>query len=147
MILEYIKVAFGLGWVNVIGLVGGLSKRKCCRIGPNRPWGSIAKGSRILFWSRMLLMTVLPMVVIPVLGLVLLSHPSLFFSYFCRYELALAVKIFGNIARGGIEDRARRWAADGDIKASGCVGACMVDLRWGGRVWVKREIKGPCMWV
>ncbi len=101
MILEYIKVAFGLAWVNVIRLVGGVSKRKCCRIGTNRPWGLIAKGSRILFWSRMSPMTVLPMVVIPVLGLVLLSRPSFFFLYFCRCELALAVKILVTLLEVG----------------------------------------------
>ena len=45
----------------------------------------------------------------PVVGLVLLSGPSFFFSYFCRCGSALAVKIFfGNIVRDGIEDRTRR---------------------------------------
>jgi hypothetical protein len=37
---------------------------------------SIAKGSRIMFWARMLLMTVSPMVVMPVVGLVLSFCPS-----------------------------------------------------------------------
>ena len=61
----------------------------------------------------------------------------------------LGHKDFGNIARGEFEDRARRPAADGDITvtANGGVEACVVDLRQGGRVWVKREIKGLCTWV
>ncbi len=87
----------------------------------------------------------------PVGGLVLLSDPSFFFSYFCRYGSALAFKIFfGNIVRDGIEDRARRrWATDGVIEADVRAGACVVDLRWGGRVWVERErkIEGSCVWV
>jgi hypothetical protein len=38
-------------------------------------------------------MNVLLMVVMPVVGLVLLSRPSSFFSYFFRWESALAVKL------------------------------------------------------
>ncbi len=62
-------------------------------MGPKRPRGSIAKGSRIVFWSRMLLMTMSLMAVMPIVGLVLLSLPSFFFSYFCRCESTLVVKI------------------------------------------------------
>jgi hypothetical protein len=54
---------------------------------------------------------------------------------------------FGNMVRGGIEDRAKRWATNGDIEANGGVGVCMVDLRWGGRVWAKRNINGLYIWV
>ena len=67
-------MALGLVGMNMSGHVGWISKSKDCRIGPNRPRGSIAKGIRIVFWSRMLPMTVLLMVVIPVVGLALLSH-------------------------------------------------------------------------
>jgi len=38
-------------------------------------------------------MTVLSMVIMPVVGLVLLSRPSSFFSCFFRCESALAVKL------------------------------------------------------
>jgi hypothetical protein len=72
--LENIEVALGLVGVNMSVHVGWISKRKCCRIGPNRPRGSIAKGIRIMFYSRMPRMTVSLMVVISVVGLVLLSH-------------------------------------------------------------------------
>jgi hypothetical protein len=51
------------------------------------------------------------------------------------------------MVRGGIEDRAKRWATNGDIEANGGVGACMVGLSWGCLLWVKRNIKGLCMWV
>ena len=37
-------------------------------------------------------MTVSPMVVMPVVGLDLLSRPSIYFLYFCRCESVLAVK-------------------------------------------------------
>ncbi len=82
-----------------------MSKKKCCRVGPNWPWGSIAKGSRILFWSRMSQMTVLPMVVLPIVGFVLLSRPSFFFSYFCRCEPALGVKILVTLLEVGSKIR------------------------------------------
>jgi hypothetical protein len=57
IILEYMKVALGLVLVNVIGFVGGVSKRKCRRIGPNHPKGSIAKGFNIMFLARISPMT------------------------------------------------------------------------------------------
>ena len=98
--------------MSVIGLVGGMSKRECCRIGPNWPRGSIAKGSGIIFWARMLPSTVLPMVVIPVVRLVLLLHPSFFFSYFCRCESALVVKILVKLLEVGSKIGARRGATD-----------------------------------
>ena len=87
--------------MSVIGLVGGISKRKCCRIGPNRPRGSIAKGSRIIFWTKMLPSTVSLMVAMPVVRLVLLSRPSFFFSYFCKCESALTVKILVTLLEVG----------------------------------------------
>ena len=74
IILENIEVALGLVGMNMSGHVGWISKSKDCRIGPNRPRGSIAKGIRIVFWSRMLPMTVLLMVVIPVVGLANYAH-------------------------------------------------------------------------
>jgi len=64
--LEYIEVTFGLAGVNVSGLEGRMSKRECWMMDPKRPRDSISKGSMIMFWSRMLPMTVLPLVVIPV---------------------------------------------------------------------------------
>ena len=41
--MEYIDVASGLTGVIVNGLVGWMSKRKCWRVGPKRPRGSITK--------------------------------------------------------------------------------------------------------
>jgi hypothetical protein len=42
-----------------------------------------------------------------------------------------------------IKDRTRRWAAtDGDIKANGGVGTCVVDLRWGDWSGLKEMSKG-----
>ena len=77
--LKYIEVALGSADVNVSGLEGWMVKRKCWRMGPKCPRGSIAKGSRIMFWSRISPMTLSPMVVVPVVGLVLLLRPSFFF--------------------------------------------------------------------
>ncbi len=86
-------MALGLVGVNVSGLESWMSKWKCWKMGPKRPTGSIAKGKRIMLWSRMSPMTVSPMVVMPVVGLDLLSRPSIYFLYFCRCESALAVNI------------------------------------------------------
>ncbi len=94
VILEYIKVALGFVGVNVMGVVGWVSKRKVWRIGPKCPKGLIARGIRTMLRSRSLQMTVSPLVVVPVVELVLLSRPIFFFSYFCRCESALAVNIF-----------------------------------------------------
>ena len=55
--------------------------------------GVNCQGSRIMFWSRISLMTVSLMVVIPIVGLVLMLRWSFFFLYFCRCESILAVKI------------------------------------------------------
>ncbi len=93
IILDYIKVALGLALVNVIGVVGGVSKRKCWRIGPNRLKGSIAKGISIMFLVRILPMTLSPMVEVPVVRFFLLLRPSFFRSCFWRCELALADKM------------------------------------------------------
>ncbi len=83
-------MALGFTGVKVSGLEGWMTKRKYWRMGPKRPRGSITKESKIMCWSRMSQMTVSPMVVVPVVGLVLLSCLSFFFLYFCRCELALA---------------------------------------------------------
>ena len=132
--------------MNVSGFVGCMSKRKCWRMDPKRPRprkkdlvlvkdvadDCVTNGGDACCW------------------VVLLSCPSFFFSYFCRYGSALAVKIFfGNIVRDGIEDRARRWATDGDIKSNGGVGACLVGLRlrWGGWGWVELMNVGSCVGV
>ena len=64
--------------VNMRGLVGWMSKMKCWRMGPKRPRGSIAKGNRIMFWSRMSLVTVSPMVVTTVVGIFFASELLLF---------------------------------------------------------------------
>lgn len=53
----------------------------------------------------------------------------------------------GKLVRGGVEDRARRCVTDGDIEINVDVGACVVDLRLGGRVWVQSNTNGSCMWV
>ena len=92
-ILEYIEVVLGLFVVNDIGVAGSVSKRKVWRRGPNRPWGSIARGMRTMLRVRRLPISVSPTVMVPVLGLVLLSRPIFFFSYFCRCVSALAVNI------------------------------------------------------
>ena len=81
--LEYIDVASGLTGVIVNGLVGWMSKRKCCRMNPKYSNELIAMRTRIMCWCMMLPMTVLLMVVKPVVGLVLLSRQSLFLLYFC----------------------------------------------------------------
>ena len=75
------------------GVAGSVSKRKVWRRGPNRPWGSMAKGMRTMLRSRRSPRRVSPTVTIPVVGSVLLSRPSFFFSYFWRCESALAVNI------------------------------------------------------
>ena len=93
VILKYIKVALGLFVVNDIGIVGSVSKRKVWRRGPNRPWGSIARGMRTMLCVRRLPISVSPTVMVPVVGSVLLSRPIFFFSYFCRCVSALAVNI------------------------------------------------------
>ena len=93
MILEYIEVALGLFVVNDIGVAGSVSKRKFWRRGPNRPWGSIARGMRTMLRVRSSPIVVSPIVMVPVVGLVLLSHPIFFFSYFCRCVSALAISI------------------------------------------------------
>jgi hypothetical protein len=80
--LEYIEVEVALGLslmdVNMRGLVGWMSKMKCWRMGPKRPRGSIAKGNRIMFWSRMSLVTVSPMVVTTVVGIFFCVRASSF---------------------------------------------------------------------
>ena len=93
MILEYIEVALGLFVVNDIGVAGSVSKRKVWRRGPNRPWGSIARGIRTMLRVRRSPSNVSPTVVVPVVGSVLLSRPIFFFSYFCRCVSALAVNV------------------------------------------------------
>ena len=93
VILEYIEVALGLVEGKDRGVVGSESKRKVWRRGPNRPWGSIARGMRTMLRSRRSPSRVSPTVTSPVVGSVLLSRPSFFFSYFWRCESALAVNI------------------------------------------------------
>ncbi len=94
VILEYIEVALGLLVLNDIGVAGSVSKRKVWRRGPNRPWGSIARGMRtMLCCVRRSPSYVSPTVMMPVVGSVLLSRPIFFFSYFCRCVSALAVNI------------------------------------------------------
>jgi len=93
VILEYIEVALGLFVVNDIGVAGSVPKRNFWRRGPNRPWGSIARGMRTMLRVRSLPIVVSPTVMVPVVGSVLLSRPIFFFSYFCRCVSALAVNI------------------------------------------------------
>ncbi len=81
MILEYIEVALGLFVVNDIGVAGSVSKRKVWRRGPNRPWGSIARGIRTMLRVRRSPSNVSPTVVVPVVGSVLLSRPIFFFPF------------------------------------------------------------------
>ena len=104
VILEYIKVALGLFVVNVIGIVGSVSKRKVWRRGPNRPWGSIARGMRTMLCVRRSPISVSPTVMVPVVGLVLLSRPIFFFSYFCRCLSALAVSIVVTSGEVGLKE-------------------------------------------
>ena len=67
--------------MNVVGVVGWVSKRKVWRIGPKCPKGSIARGVRTMLRLRRLPMTILPVVVMPVVESVLLSQsrPIFFF--------------------------------------------------------------------
>ncbi len=104
MILEYIKVAFCVVGVNVMGVVDWVSKRKVWRIGPKCPKGSIAWGIRTMLRSRRLPMMVSALVVGPVVELVLLSRPIFFFSYSCRCELALAVNIVVTLGEVGSKE-------------------------------------------
>ncbi len=104
VILEYIKVALGLFVVNNIGIVGSVSKRKVWRRGPNCPWGSIARGMRTMLHVRRLPIIESPTVMVPVVGLVLLSRPIFFFSYFCRCLSALAVNIVVTSGEVGLKE-------------------------------------------
>ena len=81
VILEYIKVAFCVVGVNVMGVVDWVSKRKVWRIGPKCPKGSIARGIKTMLRSRRSPMTVSPLVVVPVVELVLLSRLIFFFLF------------------------------------------------------------------
>jgi hypothetical protein len=56
-----------------------VSKRKVWRRGPNRSWGSIAKGMRTMLCVRRLPIFVSPTVMVPVVGSVLLSRTIFFF--------------------------------------------------------------------
>ena len=76
---EYIEVALGLFVLNDIGVAGSVSKRKVWRRGPNRSWGSIAKGMRTMLCVRRLPIFVSPTVMVPVVGSVLLSRTIFFF--------------------------------------------------------------------
>ena len=104
VILEYIEVALGLLVVNDIGVVGSVSKRKVWRRGPNRPWGSIARGMRTMLCVRRSPINVSPTVMVPVAGSVLLSRPIFFFSYFCRCLSALAVNIVVTSGEVGLKE-------------------------------------------
>ena len=104
VILEYIKVALGLLVVNDIGVAGSVSKRKVWRRGPNRPWGSIARGMRTMLCVRRSPSNVSPTVMMPVAGSVLLSRPIFFFSYFCRCVSALAVNIIVTSGEVGLKE-------------------------------------------
>ncbi len=76
-----IPVAFGFNGGKDIGVAGVVLNRKCFRIGPNCPKGSIVKGMSAMFWWRMLPMMPLSCVRMPVVGLRLLTHPSFLFLY------------------------------------------------------------------
>ena len=104
VILEYIEVALGLLVVNDIGVAGSVSKRKVWRRGPNRRWGSIARGMRTMLRVRRSPIIVSPTVMVPVFGSVLLSRPIFFFSYFCRCLLALAVNIVVTSGEVGLKE-------------------------------------------
>ena len=104
VILEYIEVALGLLVVNDIGVVGSVSRRKVWRRGPNRPWGSIARGMRTMLCVRRSPSNVSPTVMVPVAGSVLLSRPIFFFSYFCRCVSALAVNIVVTLGEVGLKE-------------------------------------------
>jgi hypothetical protein len=94
----------GLLVVNDIGVAGSVSKRKVWRRGPNRPWGSIARGMRTMLRVRSSPIIVSPNVMMPVVGSVLLSRPIFFFSYFCRCVLALAVNIVVTSREVGLKE-------------------------------------------
>ena len=104
VILEYIEVALGLFVVNDIGVAGSVSKRKVWRRGPNRPWGSIARGMRTMLRVRRSPSNVSPTVMVPVVGSVLLSRPIFFFSYFCICVSALAVNIVVTSGEVGLKE-------------------------------------------
>jgi len=104
VIFEYIEVALGLLVVNDIGVAGSVSKRKVWRRGPNRPWGSIARGMRTMLCVRRSPISVSPTVMVPVVGSVLLSRPIFFFSYFCRCVSALAVNIVVTSGEVGLKE-------------------------------------------
>ena len=72
-------------------------KEKVLEDGPKRPRGSIAKGSRIMFWSRMLPMTVSPMVVMPVLGWFCCSSELLFFLCGSHPDILIPRKCRDNV--------------------------------------------------
>ncbi len=72
-------MALGLFVVNDIGVVDSVSERKVWRRGPNRPWGSIARGMRTVLRVRRSPIIVSPAVMVPVVGLVLLLRPIFFF--------------------------------------------------------------------
>ena len=55
VILEYIKVALGFVGVNVLGVVGWVSKRKVWRIGLKCPKGSITRGIRTVLRGRVVI--------------------------------------------------------------------------------------------
>jgi hypothetical protein len=96
VIFEYTEVALGLLVVNDVGVAGSVSsKRKVWRRGPNRPWGSIARGMTTMLRVRSSPTPIIvsPTVMMPVVGSVLLLRPIFFFSYFCRCVSALAVTI------------------------------------------------------
>jgi hypothetical protein len=78
---DYIVVAFDFNGGKDIAVAGVVSNRKCFRIGPNCPKGSIARGMNAMFWWRMLPMMLLPCVKMPVVGLHLLTRPSFCFLY------------------------------------------------------------------
>ena len=104
VIFEYIKVALGLLVVNDIGVASSVSKRKVWRRGPNRLWGSIARGMTTMLRVRSSPIIVSPTVMMPVVGSVLLSRPIFFFSYFCRCVSALAVNIVVTSGEVGLKE-------------------------------------------
>ncbi len=104
VILEYIEVALGLFVVNDIGVASSVSKRKVWRRGPNRLWGSIARGMRTMLCVRRSPIIVSPTVMVPVFGSVLLSRPIFFSSYFCRCVSALVVNIVVTSGEVGLKE-------------------------------------------
>ncbi len=97
-------MALGLFVVNDIGVSVSVLKRKVWRRGPNRPWGSIARGMISMLCVRRSPSNVSPTVMVPVVGSVLLSRPIFFFSYFCRCALALAVNIVVTSGEVGLKE-------------------------------------------